>query len=89
MGRMIIGAILIAFGILLTIKSEFMLKNFGRISFFERKLRSYGGSRLGYKLIGIGISFVGILLFANLYSGFMGWVLSPLTGAINKGAPVN
>ncbi len=85
MGRMIAGAILIAIGALITIKSEAMMQNIGRIRFFEEKFGSYGGSRFGYKMIGIGISIFGILLFANLYSAFMEWTLSPLIDATNRG----
>ena len=74
----IVGIIMIAIGVLIVMKSEALLNNFGRISFFEQHLGTEGGSRLGYKLIGLLVIFIGILVFANLIGGFLAWVLSPL-----------
>ncbi len=74
----IVGFIIIAIGALIVIKSEALLNTFGRISFFEQHLGTEGGSRLGYKLIGLFVIFIGTLIFANLISNFLGWVLSPL-----------
>lgn len=65
-------------GALITIKSEKMLEFFGRIAFFEDKLGSSGGSRLGYKLVGVLIFFLGILTMTGLIGGFLEFVLSPL-----------
>ncbi len=65
-------------GIAMVIKSESVLKTFGRIPFFEKHLGTEGGSRLGYKLIGLTIFFIGLLMFTGLFGGFMNWVLSPL-----------
>jgi hypothetical protein len=65
-------------GALITIKSEAVFSFFGRIEFFEEKLGTSGGSRLGYKLIGLLIFFLGILTMTGLITGFMEFVLSPL-----------
>jgi len=79
----IYGIIILAAGAFITIKSEAMLRAFGRIGFFERHLGVEGGSRLGYKLLGVFIVFIGILIFTNLIGGFLGWVLGPLIKASN------
>lgn len=76
--NIIIGVIIFAIGALITIKSEAMLNAFGRIEFFERQLGAEGGSRLGYKLIGLLAIFIGILVMTNLIGGFLEWVLSPI-----------
>ncbi len=76
--HIIFGIIAIAIGTLFVIKSEALLNSFGKIDFFERNLRTEGGSRLGYQLIGIFIVFIGILALTNMIGGFMEWVLSPL-----------
>ena len=76
--NIIAGFIIFVLGTLMIIKSEWLLENFGRIEFFERKLATSGGSRLGYKLFGLLIVFIGILIFTNLIGNFLGWVLSPL-----------
>lgn len=74
----LIGLAMFAAGTLITIKSEKVLEAFGRIEFFEDKFGTAGGSRLGYKLIGILILFLGILTMTGLIQGFMEFVLSPL-----------
>lgn len=76
--NIILGLILLVVGAIIVIKSEGMLSAFGRIGFFEKHLGFEGGSRLGYKLIGMFISFIGILIMTNLIGGFLGWALSPL-----------
>lgn len=68
---MVIGAFLV-------IKTEWFLNNFGRIGWFEEKLGSEGGSRFGYKLIGILFLIVGIITMTGSSNEFMAWVLSPL-----------
>ena len=73
-----IGSLIIAAGAILVIKSEWFLQNFGRIAWFEAKLGAEGGSRLGYKLIGIILLLVGIIVFTGSGPNFMAWLLSPL-----------
>ena len=69
---------MMAVGFLIVAKSEWMLNNFGRIAFFDQKLGMEGGTRLGYKLIGIFIIFIGLLMVTNLIGGFLTWVFSPM-----------
>jgi len=76
--NIVIGAIILAVGALIVIKSEAVLNMFGRIEFFERYLGTEGGSRLGYKLVGLLTIFIGFLIMTNLIGGFLEWVLSPL-----------
>lgn len=76
--NIIYGIIGIAIGALVVIKSESILNAFGRIAFFEKYLGVEGGSRLGYKLIGLAVIFISTLVMTNMIGGFMEWVLSPL-----------
>lgn len=76
--HIILGLIFIAIGVLIMAKSEWLLNNFGRIGFFDRHLGSSGGTRLGYKLIGLATLFIGVLIFTNMIGGFLTWILSPL-----------
>lgn len=69
---------MIVIGSLIVIKSEAILNTFGRMEFFEDKLGTSGGSRLGYKLIGIIITFLGILTLTGLIQGFIMFILSPI-----------
>ena len=77
--HIIIGLIMLAIGAFLTIKTELFLNTFGRITWFEDQFGSSGGSRLGYKLIGFIFLFLGIIFITGSGSGFMSWLLSPLT----------
>lgn len=76
--NIIFGLLLIGLGFVIVLKSEWLLSNFGRIAFFEDKMGTEGGSRLGYKLIGIVMIFIGVLVLTGMIKGFALWVLSPL-----------
>ncbi len=80
--KIVLGIALIALGSFLVIKTEWFLQNFGRLRWFEEKLGADGGSRLGYKLIGIVIAFFGIILATGTSDDFFTWMLKPL---INSG----
>ncbi len=74
----IIGLIAIAIGVAFVIKTEWLLSNFGRIAWFEEKLGTEGGSRLGYKLIGLIFIFIGIIYMTGNRDSFFTWMLTPL-----------
>lgn len=74
----ILGVVMLALGAFLVIKTEWMMTNFGRISWFEDKLGSSGGSRTGYKIIGVVILFLGVIFVTGSGEGFMSWLLAPL-----------
>ncbi len=76
--QFLLGLIIMAVGILLIIKTEFFLSFFGRIVFFEKHFGTEGGSRLGYRLIGLAAFFIGLMIFTGLIEGFLNSVLSPL-----------
>lgn len=76
--HIIIGALVIVGGALISIKSEWFLASFGSINFMDRNFGAEGGSRLGYKLLGIIIAFIGMLIFTNMIGGFLQWLLGPL-----------
>ncbi|PLX21499.1 hypothetical protein C0584_02420 [Candidatus Parcubacteria bacterium] len=75
----ILGVIMLISGAMIAIKSEVILNAFGRMEFFERYLATSGGSRLGYKLVGIIIAIIGMMTITGLIGGFIKWVTYPLT----------
>jgi hypothetical protein len=79
LGNLIVGLLVIGGGGLLVFKAEAFLNNFGRLPFFENHLATSGGSRLGYKLIGIALIIIGFMIAAGLIGGFITWLVSPLT----------
>lgn len=76
--NILFGLIIIVAGTYMVIKTEWLLRNFGRIAWFEKTFGAEGGSRLGYKLLGLIVIFFGLLVMTNLLGGFMGWALKPL-----------
>lgn len=76
--RIILGIIIIAVGILFIIKTEKILGTFGRIAWFEAHLGTEGGSRLGYRLLGMFLVFLGMLITTNLINNTLQVILSPL-----------
>ncbi len=76
--NILLGIILIIVGALITIKTEALLSMFGRIAFFEKHLGTEGGSRLGYKLVGMLTIFIGALIMTGMINGFLTWLLSPI-----------
>lgn len=81
MGQVILGILMMVGGVFMVLKTEWLMSNFGRIAWFEEKLGTEGGSRLGYKLLGILTIFVGVIFMTGSGSSFLGWVLSPLIRA--------
>ncbi|HTW96405.1 MAG TPA: hypothetical protein VMD74_01960 [Candidatus Methylomirabilis sp.] len=79
--NILIGLIIAVVGALITIKSEAIYNMFGRIEFFEKYLGTEGGSRLGYKLLGILAFLIGVMIATNVIGDFMYWLLSPLINA--------
>jgi len=78
MGHIILGIVIMAPGLFLVIKTEWFVNNFGRLAWFEEKLGSEGGTRLGYKLFGLLFLFIGIIVLTGSGQNFMNWLLSPL-----------
>jgi cytochrome b len=78
MGQIILGIIIIAAGVGMVLKTEWLINNFGRMTWFEDKLGTEGGTRLGYKLIGLLAIFIGIIVMTGSGPSFFAWVLSPL-----------
>ncbi len=76
--QFILGVLIIALGIYMVLKTNVVLKNFGRNSFFERNLGTEGGSRLGYKLLGLLLIFIGLVIMLGMSDDFLRFLLSPL-----------
>lgn len=71
--KYLFGFILIAMGFFLVWKTDWMMKNFGRVEWAEQKLGS-GGTWTFYKLIGVGFIFLAFLIT----TGSIVWILDIL-----------
>ena len=78
--RIIIGLIGTAIGALIVIKSEWFYQNFGQIPWAEIHLGAEGGSRLFYKLVGIGIILLSFLYISGLLEDIILGIFGPLFG---------
>ena len=76
--KYIIAILAITVGIFLVIKTEWFIENFGRSAWAEEKLG--GGTRLLYKLIGIAVIILKLMvltggferIFLNIFGGLFG-----------------
>ncbi|MEK7105453.1 MAG: hypothetical protein AAB865_02110 [Patescibacteria group bacterium] len=59
--RIVIGLLIIAVGFMMVWKNEWFLDFLGRSEFAETKLGP-GGTRLFYKLLGVAVCFIGMLV---------------------------
>ncbi|MBI2444328.1 MAG: hypothetical protein HYV42_03760 [Candidatus Magasanikbacteria bacterium] len=65
------GILIIAAGIGLILKTEWIIENFGGSAWAEDKFGTAGGSRTLFKLIGLALIFIGFLLITGLFEGFL------------------
>lgn len=76
--NIIIGLIGIATGFMMTWKSEWLLENFGRIDWAEEKLSGYGGTRIFWKLFGLGVIIFSMMHMFGLWQATAMAILSPI-----------
>ncbi|MEK7680776.1 MAG: hypothetical protein AAB348_01895 [Patescibacteria group bacterium] len=69
--RYIIGILMAAIGVILVLKTEWFIQNFGTSAWAEAKFGYNGGTRLMYKLVGTAFIFFGFLTVTNMISGFL------------------
>ena len=80
MGSVLWGLGIMLFGALMTVKARSMQGIFGKVNWAEANLR--GGTAQFYKLLGILISVIGILIATSLIQGLVLKLLSPLFGGL-------
>jgi len=76
--RFFLGLVFIAIGFLLIWKADWIVNNFGHIDWAERHLGTEGGTRLLWKLIGLGVIFLAMLYMFGMIEGIIGAIFSPL-----------
>lgn len=77
-GRIIFGLIMVVIGAVFVIYANKFYDAIGPIPWAEEHLGTEGGSRLMYKLIGIGISIVGFLIMTNLLANILLGIIKAL-----------
>ena len=74
--RYIAGLILIAVGTFLVIKTELLVAWFGRVAWAEDKLGSEGGTRIFYKLVGMGAIVLAFLIMSGRILSILDFVFA-------------
>lgn len=78
MSRILIGLGMVVIGAFITIKAHAIYEALGPMAWAEEHLGTEGGSRLMYKLIGIGFCITGFLLATGLLTNLFLTVASYL-----------
>lgn len=64
--KYVLGIIVIAVGIFMIIKTEWIVENFGTSDWAEANMGTSGGSRLLYKLIGLAFIFGSMMMMTGM-----------------------
>lgn len=75
--RIVGGLLMVAFGALFVLRTQWFMNNIGTIPWAEQKLGG-GGSNLLYKLIGLMLAFFGFLITTGLMGGFINATIGKL-----------
>lgn len=76
-----LGLLGVGLGILLVVKTEWLIQNFGTSTWAETHMGTSGGTRLMYKLIGIIIIFLSFMAMTGLLGGFILAIFGGIFGA--------
>jgi len=75
----VVGLIGIVFGFILVWKADWIVENIGRTNWAEEHLGVEGGSRIFYKLIGLGVIILGFLFMFGFMEDIVGAIFKPIT----------
>ncbi|OGH83891.1 MAG: hypothetical protein A2469_04095 [Candidatus Magasanikbacteria bacterium RIFOXYC2_FULL_40_16] len=64
--KYILGILAILLGVVVVVKAEWFVINFGSIAWAEEHLGTSGGSRLMYKLIGLAMIIISIMIMTDM-----------------------
>jgi len=66
--KFIYGFLVIGIGVLLIMKTEWLVENFGRLDWAEQHLGTEGGTRVFYKLFGAAIIIISFLAMMGIFN---------------------
>jgi len=78
--RILIGLIVMAVGFFVVYRPKYFLDFLGNQAWVE-KIFSVNDQELAYKIIGLIVIFVGVLIATDLIYDLLGWALSPIINA--------
>ncbi len=78
MKQYILGTLGLLLGIAMVLKTDVFLRSFGRIDWFEEHLATSGGSRAGYKIIGVVFILMALLALTGQFGALAGGALKKI-----------
>lgn len=66
--KFVYGFLIIGVGVLLIMKTEWLVENFGRIDWAEQHLGTEGGTRIFYKIMGVIIIIMSFLAMMGVFN---------------------
>ena len=69
--KIIIGLLVVVCGFMMSLKSMWFLRQFGRIRWAEDKFPFEGGTRFFYKIFGIVIVFIGLFIISGIWTDIL------------------
>lgn len=75
-----LGILGVALGVIIILKTEWIIQNFGTSAWAESKMGTSGGSRLLYKLIGLIIIVIAVLGATDMLGGIVLAIFGRLFG---------
>lgn len=82
----VLGILAMAAGAAMTIKNEWLVQNIGRSAWAEDKLGGMGGTRTFYKLLGVGVFILSLLIMTGTLGEIVLAIFLPLFGGLTPGA---
>lgn len=83
--RIIIGLIVAVVGFFMVYRPRFFFDFLGEQAWVA-KIFSVNDQELAYKIIGIIVIFIGVLIMTNIIYDLLGWALSPIINAGRRSA---
>jgi hypothetical protein len=76
--RIILGAVISGIGFFIAWRTLSIMDVVGRSYWAETKFSTWGGTIAFYKLIGVGIILIGLMIITNLHVVFLTFITGPL-----------
>ncbi|HLD31284.1 MAG TPA: hypothetical protein VJB37_00065 [Patescibacteria group bacterium] len=69
--KYVFSLLVIFLGVMMVVKTEWFIQNFGTSAWAEQHLGTSGGTRLMYKLLGLVFIFFAMLVVTGMMEGFL------------------
>ncbi|MFH0829419.1 MAG: hypothetical protein V1907_04590 [Candidatus Kerfeldbacteria bacterium] len=82
--KFVYGFLTIGIGVLLVLKTEWLVENFGRFEWAEEHLGAEGGTRIFWKLFGVTIIFFAFLAMMGAFNAPLNAIFGKSFNSLNS-----